>query len=178
MDEMIECKKDIYKQYQKGITRMGFTFKHSELPAAVKDAELGHRYYIVFVDADVYDESMGKAPPLNCYNKNSNATTKIAIEKQPSKNEMTEAEKLGDKLRQRACILCKEERFIRFMIGLGYIIFNGEDATEALYKELNIKSRTELVTNTEAQEKFIELIERFDSWKIEKKYAKNIEMMR
>ena len=195
-DEMIQAKKDTYKQCQKGITRMGFTFQHSELLESVKDAELGHRYYIVFVDADVYDESMGKSKPENCYKENSNATTKIAtqIENELPKNEkLTEdceelnrnvnekSTKDGDKLRIRAVILCKEEAFQNFIMSISWEVedcYAESHARSHLLKWCEIQSRSELTTNKQAQEQFKKLDEEFKEWQrqqnIECDYADNL----
>lgn len=153
---MIEVKKDSYKQCQNGITRMGFTFAHSDIPEQVKDAELGHRYYVVFVDADMYDESEGKC-------------TQVA-DSSTSDNLSPVEKSEGDKIRERACILCGDRDFQEWL-GL----YSEESTASYMRRYCNIKSRSELTTNKEAQAKFKELDRKFKSWKFEQRYADNLE---
>lgn len=160
MNDMIEAKKDYYRQQQLGITKMGFTFKHSELPESVKDAELGHRFYIVFVDADTYDEQSGNNAQSN----------------HPEKPDSSE----GEKLRVRAVLLCKDKLFQEWVGKFtrhNLLWFEATElgATHYIYNICDIKSRSELATNKFAQDKFKGLLAEFDSWKLENQYADNLD---
>ena len=165
-DEMIECKKDSERKCQEGITKMGFTFQHSDLPDFVKDAELGHRFYIEFVDADVYEQSMGAdksivtKPETNC-----------------DRGEKSE----GDKIRERACILCNEENFWDFLkLNHEHSAQQKEYlACQKIYELCNISSRKELVTNEEAQKVFKDLMIEYGNWgkpSIEEQYKHNLDL--
>ena len=102
------------------------------------------------------------------YNKNSNATTKIATEKSE-----------GEKLLQRACILCGEYDFHHFLgLRMENVNLRREElATKHIYMVCNISSRKELVTNKEAQETFRELDRAYIEWgkpSVDEQYQDNL----
>ena len=101
-------------------------------------------------------------------------------------NGITQTE--GDKLRVRAVMLCKEFAFniyagTLYEVTLANIelarakLMAGEhcQSLAAIYYYCNIRSRSELTTNIEAQTKFKELLAKFDSWKLENQYADNLD---
>ena len=104
---------------------------------------------------------------LDCYKENSIATTKIA----PEKSE-------GEKLMQRACILCGEGSFQNFLVMSGYANQRTTlEATNSLYNICKIKSRAEIVTNLEARELFRELVAEYTEWRkpsVENQYEDNL----
>ena len=100
-----------------------------------------------------------------------------------SKIETTEKTE-GEKLRKRACILCKEVDFQLFVSAGSQASLNEHGweiyATKCIYLHCNIKSRKELVTNKEAQEKFKALDRKYKEWlkpTIEEQYPDNISQM-
>lgn len=106
---------------------------------------------------------------------------KEPIEKEPWFAPEPEKKEEGDKLRVRAVLLCKDDSFQEF----AYYNITGEhhhkyDETceemtiNILRNYCNIKSRSELTTSTEAQNKFKELLLRYDQWKLEQTYADNL----
>lgn len=81
----------------------------------------------------------------------------------------------GDRLRIRSVILCKQNDFQDFCFNaLGSAGHNEYEAAEKLYNFCNIKSRSELVANVSAQNKFKELLSNFDTWKLQLTYADNL----
>jgi len=110
--------------------------------------------------------------------------TDPTIEKQPSKIEKTE----GEKLLAIAHIRCKEVQFQRYATKDG-INFKGaysrvasqeELAAEYIYETCDIDSRKELVTDVHAQDVFRDLDRKYKEWckpPIEEQYADNLEMM-
>lgn len=85
----------------------------------------------------------------------------------------------GDKLRTRAVMLCKSFAFQEYIrsLNLGAWVretdFN-EYSKILLCRLCNIKSRSELATNLEAQQKFKELDRKFKNWQFENNYADNL----
>ena len=68
-------------------------------------------------------------------------------------------------------MICRDSSYrlwLRQECGLS-TIDNEDDAVEALYRICNIKSRTELNGNKEAQDKFDEMVEDYERWKEESK---------
>ena len=67
---------------------------------------------------------------------------------------------------QTAGILAKDPEFQRFCVETGWCFAHSEDeAARAICEILNIESRSELVSNTEAQGGLIDLRKEFDEWK-------------
>jgi len=156
-DNMIELKKDALSQKQSGDWKASFTLQADDMPDYLLTSPMGRRFYVVFVDADAYDESEGE---------NHNVKTKITPEKSD-----------GEKMRQRACILCKDAEFQCFLVR---VYFCSGQCSEAAAKATlcnicNIESRSELTANRDAQMKFIELMDKFDTWKFTKKYSDQLE---
>lgn len=162
-DNMIECKKDSLRQCQDGITKVGFTIQHDDIPDYLAAAALGKRYYLVLIDADYYDEN--------------NPTVKEKLTVQNDKELSINEKSVGERLMQRACILCKDKEFERYLCGCIYIT-DKDDIYDCckkfIYKQCDIDSRAELTTNKEAQEKFKELDEKFKDWKFKNNYDDNL----
>jgi len=155
-DKMIEVKLDAYRKLQDNITKIGFTFKHDEIPEHLSSAALGKRYYLVFVDADWYDESGGATG-----NKLTPVESVESASPIPDKTE-------GKTVLALSHIRCEDKEFWCFVPAL-------MGAADYIYKYCNIKSRSELVTNIDAQKKFRELDKKFDAWKDGQRYADNLE---
>ena len=90
----------------------------------------------------------------------------------------------GDKLRVRAVMLCNDSNFQQYImtkhINLpdGVITYSlGESATYYIYQECNIKSRSELTHNPDAQMKFRTLDQKFKDWLYENQHSDNISRM-
>ena len=103
------------------------------------------------------------------------------MENTQNDNELSNNEKSeGEKLRIRACCLCKVGAFEDWIIELdtpGFSKYSGlveEFCRDAICNYCDIKSRSELTTNVAAQQKFKELLEDFDKWKIGKMYPDNL----
>jgi len=103
-------------------------------------------------------------------------STPLENEKQTSDNRKTTIEKSeGEKLLARSHILCKDLEFLSYIrIALNYSGVTTDDAAHCIYMECNIKSRKELVTDKEAQEKFKTLVQQFNDWKFENTYKDNL----
>ena len=157
-DNMIEVKKDSSRQCQDGITKIGFTFKHDEIPPFLTAAALGKRYYLVLVDADDYDESEG------------------VVTKETLSNSTPLEKSEGDKLRVRAVMLCKTNPFWDYVSRVdSYDVVVGESAAiQYICRICNINSRSELTTNIEAQKLFRELDQKFKDWQYENSYQGNL----
>ncbi len=194
-DNMIELKKDSLRQMQSGDIKLGFTIQHNDMPDYLFSDPMGKRYYVVFIDADHYDETEGK-----CDSQNHNETAEITpdktcpiptndvrIEKQPSINEKSE----GDRIRVRAIMLCKEKAFQEYRErfdarprchthnddhgGEWTTDMTGEEAAKGfILDKCNIKSRSELTTDKEAQRLFKQLDQKYKDWQFEQRHADNL----
>jgi hypothetical protein len=71
----------------------------------------------------------------------------------PSRRELTE----GERLRTRAVLLCRDRRFQEWLCGADPEENMEAETAEALRRELELDSRSELATNTAAQAKFLAL---------------------
>lgn len=83
----------------------------------------------------------------------------------------------GDKIRERACILCKDEEFQSFIMSMSWEVddcYKEPHTKSHIIKYCNITSRSELTTNRDAQGKFLELMDKFDAWKLEQRYEDNL----
>lgn len=95
----------------------------------------------------------------------------------PQEGDKTE----GEKLAQRAGILCGDREFQRFLDSVSDpckfpgVVGCSETAADILRYICGIKSRKELATNPEAQKKCRELFNKFDQWKTERRYKDNLE---
>jgi len=164
-DDMIEAKLDAFRKLQDGITGVGFKIQHVDIPEHLASAALGKRYYLVLVDADYYDESNGVVKD--------NLTTQ-------NNNELSINEKSeGEKLRIRACCLCGEQSFQEYCRSQGFGSSKDdytpeEHARYFLMLKCQIDSRSELVTNKQAQGKFSELMGSFSAWKVMQRYQDNL----
>lgn len=101
---------------------------------------------------------------------------------------MPEPKTEGEKLRIKAVILCNERAFedycyekyavtseaIKFQMNSHNCSVVVARCINVIYQECNIKSRSELATNLEAQTKFRELLAKFDAWKLENQYSDNL----
>lgn len=92
-------------------------------------------------------------------------------------NKLAQAE--GDKLRVRAVMVAKDKEFQLFSLDAFQPLFSDweANATQIIYNECNIKSRSELAINQEAQNLFKELLTKFDTWKLESQYKDNLYKM-
>ena len=171
-DNKIEAKLDVFRKLQEGITSVGFKIHHSDIPDDLAAAALGKRYYLVLIDADYYDESEGDM---------SNNSSSLTVTEENQSNSIPLEKSDGEKLRIRACCLCKVGAFEDWIIELdtpGFSKYSGlveEFCRDAICNYCDIKSRSELTTDIAAQEKFKELLGAFDKWKVGKKYSDNLE---
>ncbi len=157
MDNMIEVKKHALQQLQTGEWKATFTIQAIDMPSYLLNEAMGKRYYIVFVDADDYDEREGVKPDVA-----------IPISEQAE----------GDKLRTRAVMLCKDAKFQEYMnTAVPSSVKGLPSETEVAWwikGVCNIKSRSELVYNIDAQLKFRELLHRYKDWQFENNYSENL----
>ncbi len=163
MDNMLEAKKDSLRQMQGGEIKLGFTIQHADMPDFLYSDPMGKRYYVVFVDADVYDESNKPANDIDVASK-------------------TTEKSEGERLRTRAIMLCKDDLFLQYIAVLdteyartdiGYAPTENA-ARLAICYYCNIKSRSELAHNKNAQEAFNVLLRNFREWKVSNQYADNL----
>lgn len=158
---MVELKKDSLRQPQSGDWKVGFTIQANDMPDYLLTSPMGKRFYVVFVDADDYDEREGIEPK-----RNSNGT----------QTELSE----GEKLRTRAVLLCKDYLFQVFVAkDMGYTVkemmFNAPAICRTyIVDSCAISSRSELATNPRAQESFKMLLERYKTWQLENNYKDNL----
>ncbi len=159
---MIEVKKDSLRQTQNGDIKIGFVIQHLDMPDYLFSDVMGKRYYVVFVDADAYDEQNGITEQ------------KEIVPNSPGTKEQTE----GEKLRTRAVMLCKDAKFQEYMnTAVPSSVKGLPSETEVAWwikGVCNIKSRSELVYNIDAQLKFRELLHRYKDWQFENNYSENL----
>jgi len=153
----MEVKKHAMQQLQDGSWKLTVTIHPSDMPMELLQAPMGTPYGLAMIPID-YDN-----PDV-------------------SKMESTQKEKSeGEKLRERACILCQEEEFQSWIIELdtpGFHNYSGmvlDFCKNAVYKHCNIKSRSELATNKEAQTKFRQILDRFNQWKSQNRYGDDLD---
>lgn len=83
-----------------------------------------------------------------------------------------------EKLRVRSVLLCKNPDFQRYLEILTSSYDSPykteSDATDYIYAHCNIKSRSELATNLEAQTKFKKILSKYETWKLSKTYEDNL----
>jgi hypothetical protein len=104
----------------------------------------------------------------------------VAIEIKPGEHIFPtyERDEEGAKLRTRAVMLCKDEEFQNFVMTLqvpGVIMACEAAAKLAVLEKCEINSRSEFTHNPEAQEKFKQLVNKFQDWKFENNYSHNLE---
>lgn len=155
MDNMVEVKKDALRQTQSGEWKATFTLLPSDMPPELLQAPMGSRYYVVFVDADAYDEREGRVKP------------------EPEQSE-------GEKLRTRAVLLCRDkifQEYASYCINIPDAVASKTEHTAKgfLCYTCGIISRSELATDQEAQIRFRELLNNFYQWKLENQYSDNLE---
>lgn len=89
----------------------------------------------------------------------------------------------GEKLMTRAVMLCKDNDFAEFCNSqymyphdFDNIVAEGREklAIDYIYHQCQIESRSELITNEDAQVRFLGLLRQFDAWKVSKRYADNL----
>tara|TARA_R110002126_G_scaffold196305_1_gene344287 strand:- start:859 stop:1431 length:573 start_codon:yes stop_codon:yes gene_type:complete len=170
----MEVKKDGLLQKQDGSWKLTLTVNGDDMSIELIQAAMGSPYGLAMVPIQ-YDDTPPNLDHFESYKENRNVTTKITTEKSE-----------GDKLRQRACILCGEASFQKYVQEV-YVSLDecelGETAENLarcmIVDECNIDSRKELVTNKEAQEKFRELDRAYIEWgkpSVDEQYKHNLEM--
>lgn len=85
----------------------------------------------------------------------------------------------GKSMRTRAVMVCKDKEFQDFayeiLLYQGDILEKGEEHSRVtLITWCNIKSRSELATSKGAQGDFLELMTKFDLWKLDNRYKDNL----
>lgn len=78
-------------------------------------------------------------------------------------------------LSQQAALLCKKEDFFQYIEWQWGVAHTEEKAIETLKWFCGITSRSELTTNTEAADKYRELIKKFEFWQVENRYKENLQ---
>ena len=151
MDNMLEAKKDSLRQMQGGEIKLGFTIQHADMPDFLYSDPMGKRYYVVFVDADVYDESNG-------------------VVKESLATEKTE----GERLLALSHIKYKDIEFQKYVFSIYNDREEYETIEDCIYAICRIESRSELVTNKNAQDAFNVLLRNFREWKTSQDYADNL----
>lgn len=155
----IEVKKDNLRQTQDGTWKLGFTLKSEDMPIELMIAPMGQIYYIDIKDAEEEE-----------YNAEYTEVEFRPVEDKPE----------GERLRIRSAILCQDNDFQNFcykkgVINVDRVVLRADAADEDntidfIYMVCDIKSRSELVTNAEAQNKFKDLLRKYDDWEYENRY--------
>ena len=149
----MEVKKHAMQQLQDGHWKLTLTVHPEDMPIDLLQAPMGTAYGLAMVPIDYDNPDVGK--PIT---------------------EKTE----GEKIRERACILCKDPTFQNFITKMTWEVedvYKEPHARSHLLKYCGIESRKELVTNKAAQEKFKELDRKYKDWlnPIEERYKDNFE---
>ena len=160
----MEVKKDGLQQLQSGSWKLTLTVNAEDMSMEIMQAPMGTPYGLAMVPIQ-YDDTPPNLDHFTSYKENSNATTKVA--------EKTE----GDKLRERACILCKEKDFQTYVNQIGAYGYNEAGARLFIYVECEIESRKTLVTCEAAQVLFKNMDRQYKEWlnPIEDQYKDNLE---
>lgn len=161
-DNMLELKKDSLRQMQTGDIKLGFTIQHNDMPDYLFSDPMGKRYYVVFMDADNYDEAEGGDNEKHTDFHTANTPIYTQDKTVVSKTENTE----GDRIRVRAIMLCKDELFHTWLNTVVPHDFRNMESfsRDHICTKCNILSRKKLTTNKDAQEKFQKLDQQFKDW--------------
>lgn len=101
--------------------------------------------------------------------KNSNSS--VVKESLPTQNEKSE----GQTMLARAHLLCGEREFLNWVAELGWDESRPDyNAVEYIYDTCDIVSRSQLVNDKAAQEKFRQLDKQFKDWQWEQRHADNL----
>ena len=155
MENMVELKKDSLMQRQSGDVKIGFTIQHADMPDYLFSAPMGKRFYVVFVDADDYDEQNGGTEQKEIGTNSSDKTE-------------------GEKLRTRAVLLCQETDFKNFIFATSVFSDTEEGARQMILRACEITSRSKLATDIHAQDKFKALLEKYKDWQFEQQHKDNL----
>ena len=158
-DNMVELKKNGLVQVQSGDWKASFTLQSADMPDYLLSAQMGKRFYVVFVDADDYDEQNGKTEQKEIGTNSSDKTE-------------------GERLMALSHIKCNEYYFQDYAKAKGWGEgTRTENARFFIYDTCKISSRSEISTNVEAQNRFKELLRKYKDWQAENTYADNLERM-
>lgn len=86
----------------------------------------------------------------------------------------------GERIRERACILCKEEKFHEYVESTGFLYAGiNEVCVQYIYMQCNIASRSDLTRDKTAQALFKRLDARYKAWlnPVDEQYTDNIKRM-
>jgi len=90
----------------------------------------------------------------------------------------TEEKSEGDKIRVMAIMLAKDkdfQAFHYFVVPTASMSPRTESQCASyIRRKCEIESRSELTTNRDAQGRFLELVDKFNGWKIEQRYGDNL----
>lgn len=91
---------------------------------------------------------------------------------------MEEVEEQKPPLSTRAVMMCKDEQFQEFCQEISMVKgcdkFGEDETKNIICNYCLISSRSKLNTDHEAADKFLSLCNRFDQWKLEKRYSDNL----
>ena len=176
-DNMIEIKKDALSQRQSGDWKASFTLQAMDMPDYLLTSPMGKRFYVVFVDADDYDEREGIKKeyfPDGTDTARSHGINDPITRFTVAKRGETE----GEKLRTRAVMLCMDVDFQLFTSTGSTLSLNAfeweEYARTFICNYCHIKSRSEIATNLIALQRFKELLEKYKDWQYENQYSENL----
>jgi len=96
----------------------------------------------------------------------------VTLLKDPVVKDSLTTEK-SNNLRTRAIIMCTEGEFRRFCHE-DHIECSESVAREYILKRCGIESRNELAHNTDAQKKFLKIVQDFKDWQASERYADNL----
>lgn len=170
----MEVKKHAMQQLQDGSWKLTVTIHPSDMPMELLQAPMGTPYDLAMIPID-YDNPAASKMESTPEKPDSSIVTK------PKTNCDQSEKSEGEKLWIRAVLLCKDEEFQTFYYytyPTALMTPRTESQCAGWIKErCNIKKRSELAHNKEAQEEFRRLDQQFKDWQFEQRHADNISRM-
>ncbi len=174
----MEVKKDGLHQLQSGSWKLTLTVNAEDMSMEIIQAAMGSPYGLAMVPIK-YDDTPPNLDHFTTSESHPNYIRTLSEDQTKVRRRLGEEKSEGVKIKERACILCKEEKFQEYVFACGWAVpidaYTEENhARYFVMEKCNIKSRKELVTNKEAQEKFKELDQKYKDWGYENRYEENL----
>jgi len=181
----MEVKKDGLRQTQDGIWKLTVTVMPEDMPVELMKAPMGSAYGLAMVPID-YDNPVTQndnvisksEPPIN---EKSTGHKLTEVENHTDNHTAVTQEKpKGERMRITACAMCNDVQFYKYICFLEVATFEqvnncGIESSRAfILQYCKIKARTELRTNLEAQELFLQLAKQFSDWKFMQGHESNL----
>lgn len=160
MTQHFEAKKHAYRQTQDGVV-VSFVVHPSDMSAELATAPLGTRYMVAFSEIGDDEQPTPVAQPIE--HQTSNLTVAGSNPAGSTKDRRPFA---SLPLSQQAAIRCQDNDFKLFINAS-----NAEDAAERVRIRCGVASRSEIILNTPAGDKWEVLERAYQAWRTDQQYG-------